>query len=287
MKHAFLISAYHQFEILGKMISLLDDKNCDFFVHIDKKTKENPSEYLTSMAKKSRVIFIDRIHVNWGGYSQVDCTLRLLKEATHSHYDYYHYLSGADFPVKAKEKVLKYFDENNGTQFVHFERPIVQEKYVDRLKYHSFFQDSGNSLLQTVDKGIRQLERTIKLDRVKSRNISFQYGSQWFSITHDFAEWIVKHEPEIEELFQYTRCGDELFIQTMLINSPYANQVPEYAYDNDYRSCLRFIDWKRGKPYVFRLEDLSELLDSPFLFARKFDLNIDSAIVDALFDELN
>ena len=45
MKHAFLVSAHHQFEILGKMISLLDDENCDFYIHIDKKTKENPIEY--------------------------------------------------------------------------------------------------------------------------------------------------------------------------------------------------------------------------------------------------
>ena len=67
MKHAFLISAHHQFEILGKMISLLDDENCDFYIHIDKKTKENPKEYLMSMAKKSRIFFIDRVRVNWGG----------------------------------------------------------------------------------------------------------------------------------------------------------------------------------------------------------------------------
>lgn len=268
------------------MISLLDDKNCTFYIHIDKKTKENPTEYLASMAKKSRVYFIDRICVNWGGYSQVECTLRLINKAIPSHYDYYHYLSGADFPIKPKEKIIQYFEDHKGIQFVHFERPIVQEKYVDRLRYHSIFQDSGNSFLQSIDKVIRQLERTIQLDRVKSRNISFQYGTQWFSITHDFAEWIIKRASEIEEIFKYTRCGDELFIQTMLINSPYANQVPDYAYDDDRRSCLRFIDWKRGKPYVFRLDDLNELLDSPFLFARKFDLNIDSAIVDALFNEL-
>lgn len=73
----------------------------------------------------------------------------------------------------------------------------------------------------------------------------------------------------------------------MLINSPYAKQVPQYAYDDDYRSCLRFIDCKRGKPYVFRLGNLNELLDSPFLFARKIDLNIVSTIVDELFAKLS
>ena len=67
MRHAFLIAAHHQFEILGKMISLLDDESCDFFIHVDKKTKENPTGYLLSMVEKSNIHFIDRINVNWGG----------------------------------------------------------------------------------------------------------------------------------------------------------------------------------------------------------------------------
>lgn len=67
MKHAFLISAHHQFEILGKMISLLDDDSCDFYIHIDRKTAGDPASYLKSMIKRSRLFFIDRIIVNWGG----------------------------------------------------------------------------------------------------------------------------------------------------------------------------------------------------------------------------
>ena len=47
------------------------------------------------------------------------------------------------------------------------------------------------------------------------------------------------------------------------------------------------VHWKRGKPYVFRMDNLDELLNSQFFFARKFDLNIDSAVVDALFAKLS
>ena len=33
---------------------------------------------------------------------------------------------------------------------------------------------------------------------------------------------------------------------------------------------MRLIDWKRGRPYVFRLNDFDEIINSPAMFARKF-----------------
>ena len=222
-----------------------------------------------------------------GGYSQIDCTMRLIEAAVLFKYDYYHYLSGVDFPVKTKAAILKYFQENEGYQYIHFERPIVQEKYVDRLRYHSFFQDSGSLFLQNIDKVIRRLERIVKYDRLNNKGLKLQYGTNWFSITHEFAEWLINQKEWIQKIFSNTRCGDELFIQTMLVNSPFSDQLKEYAFNDDYRSCMRFIDWKRGKPYVFRMENLHELLNSPYLFARKFDLNIDPEIIDALYSRLS
>ena len=49
--------------------------------------------------------------------------------------------------------------------------------------------------------------------------------------------------------------------------------------DDDYRSCLRLIDWNRGTPYVFRDEDFDVLINSEMLFARKFDWNVDKKII--------
>lgn len=191
-----------------------------------------------------------------------------------------------DFPVKKKETILQYFKDNQGLQFVHFERPIVQEKYLDRLRYHSYFQDSDVKGLKSIDRGIRQLERIAKYDRIKKSTKQFQYGTNWFSITGEFASWVLEHTDWIEKTFKNTRCGDELFIQTMLINSPFSEQVVDCAFDDDYRSCLRFIDWKRGKPYIFRTENFDELVSSPYLFARKFDLRIDSEIIERLYEYL-
>lgn len=47
---------------------------------------------------------------------------------------------------------------------------------------------------------------------------------------------------------------------------------------------MRLIDWGRGRPYIFRSEDYEELINSPYLFARKFDENIDGQIIQRLYD---
>lgn len=286
MKHAFLIMAHHQFEILGKMMTLLDDERCAFYIHIDKKSSEQPEPFLQDCCKKSSVVFAERMYVNWGGYSQIDCTMKLMKLAASDNYDYYHLISGADFPIKKKEYILKFFEEQGNIQYVQCS-PTIQAKYLDRIKVHSIFQDSRNKHLQILDKAIRKTERMIGYSRINQEKREFQFGSNWFSITDDFVNWVLQEKKWIEKTFRYTRCGDELFIQTLLINSPYRKQTNEYLFLHDNRANMRYVDFSRGKPYIFRKEDYDDLLKSPMLFARKFDTNVDKEIVELLYQALS
>ena len=42
---------------------------------------------------------------------------------------------------------------------------------------------------------------------------------------------------------------------------------------------MRFIDWKRGDPYLFHSSDFNELISSDLLFARKFNEDVDNDII--------
>ena len=68
-----------------------------------------------------------------------------------------------------------------------------------------------------------------------------------------------------------------------MINSPYRDQLTDNAFDGSYTSCLRYVDFQRGNPYVFTIDDYDDLISSPYLFARKFDLSKDAEIVDAIY----
>ena len=82
----------------------------------------------------------------------------------------------------------------------------------------------------------------------------------------------------LKKYFCYSLCADEVFLQTILINSPRLDTVKD--------ENLRYIDWERGNPYVFRTEDYDSLFQSKKLFARKFDITVDETIVNMIHDKL-
>lgn len=72
-------------------------------------------------------------------------------------------------------------------------------------------------------------------------------GSNWFSITDALAKYIVAMEKTIVPFYHFTLCCDEVFLQTIVKNSPFYNKL----YINDNHSNIRYVDWKRGSSYVF------------------------------------
>ena len=101
----------------------------------------------------------------------------------------------------------------------------------------------------------------------RKHEIDFRKGSQWFSITHDFCQYLVKEKDFVLNRFKYTLCPDEIFVQTVLWNSPFKSNI--YCLDDD-NGNMRLIDWERGAPYVWQNQNAEELIHSDKLFARKF-----------------
>lgn len=127
-----------------------------------------------------------------------------------------------------------------------------------------------------------RLQVLFRVDRLKGQNLVVQKGTNWFSITGDFAKYIVSQVGRVEQLFAYCYCGDEVFVQTMLVNSPFAANLYMPNCNNDQLACARLIDWERGNPYVFRMADYDEIMQSPAMFARKFSMQTDPKIVKAI-----
>lgn len=53
--------AHNNFSIVEKLLSLLDDKRNDIYIHIDKKTSEVPFDKLKAAVKEASLCFIPRI----------------------------------------------------------------------------------------------------------------------------------------------------------------------------------------------------------------------------------
>lgn len=280
MKHAFLVISHNQFEILEAQIQILDSYGNDFYLHIDKKVKSDLS-YLKDIAKKSNIYFIDSINVQWGNFSQIECELRLLEAATKNKYDYYHLLSGVDMPIKTINEIDSFFETNKGKEFVHFDAPEVPNIVRNRIAKYNVCP--GRKQWQKQLNGLFvKIQNVMKYDRLTQLSWKVMKGANWFSITDDLAQSIVSDSKVLRSAFRFSFCGDEVFIQTYVYNSKFKDRLYYCNFDNSYDACMRFIDWKRGNPYVFRLSDLNDLLGSKYLFARKFDYIKHPEIVDEL-----
>ena len=288
-KHAYLIIAHTQPELLKKLLKKLDDERNDIYLHIDSKAKDYPLDEIAAVVKKSKCIFTERTDVKWGSYSQIHCEMLLLKEAVKEEHAYYHLLSGMDLPIKSQDEIHAFFEMHEGLEFVDEDLPKISEAALSRVKYTHKFYGKAGTMADVLGALSSKGQKLLGVDRTKKyEGIVFQKGRNWFSITHGLAKRVAEKEEWIKEVFEKSVCGDELFLQTIARNSEFAknicnpNTMPEIP-------DTRYIDWERGSnnnPYIFRENDFEELKNASGLFARKFDCQVDEKIVEKVFQEL-
>jgi len=270
MKFAYLILAHGSFHLLKELLTTLDSPDNDIYVHMDLKVSQfDEASFLEDM-RFSKVCFLkNRVDVKWGHISVVEATLNLLTEAVKGDYDYIHLLSGVDFPIKSNSYIQHFFEENQGKEFVGFSkvlnRAFLEQRTVWRqLKGRS---DGRPKFLEKLNKRLIAVQRRLHL-RCISPMDSLKMGSAWFSITKPLAEELVNRKQWILKRYKHVFFPDEMFLQTFLYENKYMDRV--YNPDDEFASCCRQIDWNRGEPYVWQDEDFDELVNSPYLWARKF-----------------
>ncbi len=281
-KHAYLIMAHNNFDQLSVLIGLLDDERNDIYLHIDKKAKN--FDRTSIKTKHSELIFVKPLSVKWGGHSQIKCEMRLFKTAGKKHYTYYHLLSGVDLPIKTQDYIHSFFAEHAGQNFIDIDEKAKDSKNVtDRVERYHFFQNVIGRSEHIVMCRLRGLEeRLLTLQRkmgVKRKQIiPLSKGANWISVTDSLIQYVISQEKIIKKQFSYSHCADEVFLQSVVMSSPYRETVTG--------KCLREIDWVRGGPYTFRKEDVPMLLSSENLFARKFDEKVDREAIKLIADQI-
>lgn len=288
-KHAYLIIADKNPKQLNTLLQLLDNERVDIFIHIDKKSAMQTAD-IKSADLKAKVYIYKEIKVYWSDISLTEVELFLLKKARSTgRYCYYHLLSGSDLPIKPQDEILSFFDRNQGKEFIEYQVPgkFLSKPYYSRVRYYHLFskhyRHSGKfHLLRdyffiAIEYIAMFFQMLIGINRI--RGLEYARGSQWFDVTNDLAEFILKNEFWILKQFKMTRASDESFLPLLVHNSEYKHRLYRKSFDGDMHANMRFIDWNRGNPYLFKKNDFNELISSDLLFARKFDEHIDWDII--------
>ncbi len=285
MKHAVCILAHNNFKVLSALLSQLDSPEFDLFLHINAKVEKFPEVELRANLKYANLTFVPRIPVGYCDYSMVEAVVSLLKEAGKYYHDYYHLVSGADLMCCTRKEFFDFFEKNNGKEFVGISKDFTEE----RVLYRNFFTAWGrqkNAFLSKVFIKLRKsligIQKRLGL-RVKfPDNFQIRKGTDWYSITHDALLYILSKESEFRKYFYHAYCPTEFFVQTLLWSSHFKNTLYATTDNDEAIACARVIDWERGTPYVYTVDDFEFLKNSPGVFARKFDENKDMEIVQLL-----
>ena len=272
-KQAYLILAHRKNELLKTLIGLLDDPRFDIYVHMDRRSGADAAD-LGSLCSKSRLIAVDPVRVWWGGPSMIKAITRLLSAALEGgEYSYFHLISGVDLPLKGPDDIYDCFDGRNGEQFVEMWKMSGDEQ--ERMHHPSLMPEFNRFVLaRLVKKAWTALVgRHVRING----DVAFYKAATWFSVTEDFARYVVDERDMIWERFRRLDNCDEQFVGSVAMWGGFEARIaPE--------GNLRYVDWSCGgrHPRILTMEDRDRLVSSDALWARKFDSRVDNDMIDAV-----
>ncbi|WEK36533.1 MAG: beta-1,6-N-acetylglucosaminyltransferase [Candidatus Pseudobacter hemicellulosilyticus] len=291
MKHGIIITAYKNLQHLLLMADFFDD---DFllFIHLDKKMSY-PENELQQLLNHPRIAFVSRQYeVNWGGFNHLKSLLLLAEEAVKDpEVGYVHSISGGDYPIQSADAFKKIMREAEGKEFLdHWPMPAPFWKGggFDRICYYNFY-DQYNA---RTHRGYQMIDRLIRLQKALGikRKLPAVFpamhgGSTWWSLSRACTEYLVsftRNNKRVFNRFRYTFCSEEIYVHTVLLNSPFKDKVVK---DN-----LRYIDWAKrdgNVPVVLDERDWEAIRGSEKLFARKFEYPISAKLIEKINQHLS
>jgi Core-2/I-Branching enzyme len=293
MHIAYIIIAYKNFQQVERLIKRLSDPQSHFIVAVDSKAPKAEYEaFRQKMDGCSRVRFTLRHPIRWGHFSLTYANIIGIRELLKLRipFDYVFSLSGQDYPLVASEEIRRVLDVAEGRSFLEhypFEQWIDGAK--GRLYSWNFFLP-GRRVIQLpkatpASSWILRILYGTLAPFVRSRGplpggLHPFGGSMHWTLSREAAEYVdryVEEHPEYVRRFQFTLISDEIFTQTILANSPLRDKLI-----NDDQRYTRWPGSHCPSPVVLTMPDLPLLMKSGKLFGRKFDVTLDSHILDAI-----
>ena len=273
MKHAYLILAHNEPELLSLLVERLDDVRNDIYIHFDRKLSILP-DIKTQHA--GLYILKDRVDVRWADVSMLEAEYKLFHAVVDSgcQYSHHHLISGVDLPLKNQDYIHSFFAQHQGKEFVGLhQRPM--NSHADRaLHYWHPFTRSfrGSGCVFAIKRILRYLviQTQVLLGIRRNATIPFHKGGQWVSITRELIDYLLEQEDRAFTIFSRTFGADEYFVPTLIWDTPFMERL--FDATDESRGAMRCIGWRAdGQLIDFTSQDLPALQQTEYLFARKFN----------------
>jgi Core-2/I-Branching enzyme len=319
---AYLILVHERPVQLARLVNALDGDASTFHVHVD--AKVDLATFRRPFEHRPNVHFVDdRVAGQWMGFSLVAATLKLLRQAQQLGFDYCTLLSGADYPIKSGAERASFFARAD-KEYLSFWRLVDRPSWLHKVSYYYSIDAipiAGWSRNREPAFWRRYFwGRFFKYQkhfpkRKFLKDLTAYGGSGWWSLSSGCVNHVLDYvdaHPEFVRFYRYTASPDEMFFQTIILNSPWAARVEGFdAYqrwsaertgrglereDSEMLSeelfNQRYIDWsgevsgERERPAILDQRDWQRIVASPSLFARKFDPERSADLLDRIDHEI-
>jgi hypothetical protein len=292
---AFLVLAHTDPDLLRRLVTTLSPH--DVFVHVDAKTQ------LDERWQGIDARFLEhRVPVYWAGYSQVEATILLIREALGAgvNYERLVLLSGSDYPARPISDLEALFRRDRDRNFMKYVA-VESSAHLTSLVSRRYFRDgilpwqasrrspAVRSLERILRKGLELANRPFPVKM--PADVRLVHGSAYWALTQNAAEYLLskidsKEGQRYVELYIHAFASDEQFFHTVIANSVFAeSSTGEIAYEGrgTYRTAnLHLIDPSLAKWFV--AEDIAALDASEMYFVRKVRSGVSDELLDILDD---
>lgn len=314
MKICYLILAHKNPEQVLRLVTRLATSETYFFIHIDKSISDTPFKF--TLKDINQVYFLEcdsRYDGVWGGFGIVQASINLMRYALSKVSDsFLVLLSGQDYPLRSQGQIQQFFNKTSLQAFI-FGKPMPttfwQNGGLERIKKYRIYLSTTRydfvlipsiwdksfyrkkilkDLYAIVIRGNKKDLLKIFKTRKHPTNIKPYGGSQWWAMSYNLAQRIldfIDNHPSFLNYHQDTLLTDEIFFQTIIHLFAKTDNTLKIA------SSLTYTNWERKHvplPVTFCAEDFEELKEASktHLFARKFDSEKDTLILDEIDNEL-
>jgi hypothetical protein len=236
--------------------------------------------------------------VTWGSASQVESTVRGLERIERDVPDYRWvvFISGQDYPIRNLAGLPNLLGEH-GDGYLDVEPPdraeplryelgwfrlphVLQTARTEHLFERLIYHLNGRQRLVRFAAGRLGCTIGARIPSPIPRGWRVRQGSNWWTLSRKAVVQFLTSKRERPALYRWfvqrTIVPDEGIFQTLLLNTP------SLTFDGPDIRYIRWDDRNSGSPAIFTRADFAELRNSGRFFARKFDVEIDTAILDML-----
>jgi hypothetical protein len=291
----YLIIAHKNPDQVLRLINTLrlnDDNH--FFIHID--YSQDISEFQRIINGADITYSKNRYHCVWAHYNFVLATIKLLKLVFEkARKGKIILLSGQCYPVKKIEEINKFLKDDDGLSYMDigipgwrdFQRRITEYRIdFSNERYDYIYLKTFNlHSLKLWLKGKINIAQLLRLLKKRKIDLEFRGGSAWWVLDYNTANtlyhYYLRNKRKLDSFFIHSHCPDEFFWQTLAFKiwGGNVNQL--------FKPSLLYVNWSRKNvplPVTFTQSDFIELanLSNNYLFARKFDYDVDSIIFNLI-----